>query len=261
MTEAGWSRLDQAEHIRSHQLDNNPELLEDPGLTQGQRHRLQGNKLADEQAAEAQEGHLPYHKEALIVDQWAHRAARVVVHLAAKVLPLHPKRARHQRIGAAAGDVQEQAASEQAQAPNTSSTTGMPPCPPTALSSTTDLPPIPPTDLPTNPPPPTNPEDLSGALEVPMGSTGDPAVHRPVTAAHQWQAINDCPGAWRCLTCGLVANTGMADPPAAGECHGKHLALSKVGDGHRLVCYKPHPRVAQQLTCFACELCHGASAA
>ena len=94
-----------------------------------------------------------------------------------------------------------------------------------------------------------------------MGSTGDPAVHRPVTAAHQWQAINDCPGAWRCLTCGLVANTGMADPPAAGECHGKHLALSKVGDGHRLVCYKPHPRAAQQLTCFACELCHRTSTA
>ena len=93
----GWKVINgRAEHIKSHQLDLQPDLIHtitDPDL----KHKLLGNKLADLRADDGQTMHEGLHKELMMIDHMAHRTARAVVALAARILPLHPKRARHQR--------------------------------------------------------------------------------------------------------------------------------------------------------------------
>ena len=92
----GWVVIKgRAEHVRSHQLDADPALLQQ--LSQPDRHRLLGNKLADEKADDGQAYHQAFDKELLVLDQLAFRTAQAVVALAAKILALHPTRPRHQR--------------------------------------------------------------------------------------------------------------------------------------------------------------------
>ena len=90
----GWQSMKKggAEHIRSHQLDDSPEILLSVG--QDERHRLLGNQLADTKADEGQTFHPPLDKEMLVLDQLAFNAAQAVVELAARILPLHPRRPR-----------------------------------------------------------------------------------------------------------------------------------------------------------------------
>ena len=96
MTQPGWQHMvGRAEHIKSHQLDVQPQLLQDPDLAPALRHRLLGNQLADRKADDAHEQHPKYNREEFLVDQQAHRAARAVVELAARILPMHPRRAKH----------------------------------------------------------------------------------------------------------------------------------------------------------------------
>ena len=86
-----------ADHIKSHQLDLDPGLLQN--VSAGTRYRLLGNQSADTTADEGQAFHLPFDREQYTIDRMAHAAARAVVLVAGKVLPLHPKRPRHRSRG------------------------------------------------------------------------------------------------------------------------------------------------------------------
>ena len=89
----------QAVHIRSHQLDRNPGRLAE--VSEGERRALLGNQLADRTAEEAKATHPPLHPTRLAIDKMAHRVAGKVVKLAGKIMPLHPRRAKHERQAAA----------------------------------------------------------------------------------------------------------------------------------------------------------------
>ena len=73
---------------------------------------------------------------------------------------------------------------------------------------------------------------------------------------HTWAAIAANPGTWRCTSCGTVANTGLPTTPVLQGCRGWSIVLGKVGRGHRLVRYPPHPDIPDQSPCVACEECH-----
>ena len=95
----GWDAIrHQCEHIRSHQLDgeDGADLLRSAPDTL--RHRLLGNKAADEYASEGLSMHPPLDSELLKIDSLAFRAAQCVAKLAAKIMPLHPARTRHVRL-------------------------------------------------------------------------------------------------------------------------------------------------------------------
>ena len=62
MVQTGWRQVSgRAEHIRSHQLDHDPQLILSTDLSPTDRHKLLGNQLADEMATSAQEHHDEYH--------------------------------------------------------------------------------------------------------------------------------------------------------------------------------------------------------
>ena len=93
----GWKLIvGKAEHIRSHQLEG-PNAINIDSVDPDTKHRLLGNQLADEAAGEGHAMHPELNAELLQLDRLAYRAAQQVVHLAARVLPLHPKRAQHLR--------------------------------------------------------------------------------------------------------------------------------------------------------------------
>ena len=239
MTQPGWVKMaGRAEHIRSHQLDAQPQLLTDSSISHGLKHKLLGNKLADEAADAAHAQHMPYHRERFMIDQKAHRAAQAVVELAARLLPLHPRRARHARASVAvAGGIADLAAPSQAEAEDSRATDGL-----QSSSSTAQvLPPTPsaPTTPPTVPCPPAAPE-----------APGETARR------HEWREIRATPGSWRCLSCGTVANTGQVDSPTEAGCTGVPKVLLHIGSGHRLLRYRAHPQAAEQMQCFACTICH-----
>ena len=220
MTEEGWSRMrGGARHIHSHQLDEHPDLLLDPCLDATTKHHLLGNQLADSVAGDAQDQHHQWKREEWLVDCKAHSVARAVVELAAKLLPLHPRRAKHPRPpqpprqrGEAVGEgTQASQASE---------------IPFSPFYSFSELPPTPPTPAP------------------------------PLPIEHRWEEINGTLGTWRCLTCGLVSNTGHMESPQAATCPGASRVISRVGVGHRLVRYRPTARAASTMAeCFSCTLC------
>ena len=94
---AGWKLIaNQAEHVRSHQLEG-PDAVNIEEVDPDTRHKLLGNQLADEAAGEGHAMHPELNAELLQLDRQAYKAAQQVVLLAARVLPLHPRRAHHQR--------------------------------------------------------------------------------------------------------------------------------------------------------------------
>ena len=98
MVQTGWRQVSgRAEHIRSHQLDHDPQLILSTDLSPTDRHKLLGNQLADEMATSAQEHHDEYHQEQFMIDKMAYKVAQAVVELAAQLMPLHPRRGRHAR--------------------------------------------------------------------------------------------------------------------------------------------------------------------
>ena len=93
----GWKLMaNKAEHVRSHQLEG-PDAIDIETVDRDSRHRLLGNQLADEAAGEGQKMHPEFDPVLLALDRRAYKAAQQVVLLAAKVMPLHPRRALHRR--------------------------------------------------------------------------------------------------------------------------------------------------------------------
>ena len=222
-----------AEHIHSHQLDDNPDLLQQ--ASPQQRRKLLGNQLADSMADEGQAYHPPFDKELLQLDQWAFQAAQAVAALAGRILPLHPRRRRHLRRteqldaeeaileDAADDDQSGQRAEDKKDKPTSEGTTG---------------------------------SSGGGAAPGNAKVVSANSLDEPPQFKHMWLAIDDNPGTWRCTSCGTVANTGMATTPSAQGCRGISIVTTAVGPGHSLVKYPPHPSNHDQSTCYACELCH-----
>ena len=98
IAQPGWKQLQAGgvEHIRSHQLDDNPEqtLQHADGPT---RLRLKGNRLADQTADLGQEMHPPLDRTLFSIDWMAYKAAKQVITMVAKVWALYPTRQKHGR--------------------------------------------------------------------------------------------------------------------------------------------------------------------
>ena len=162
-----------------------------------------------------------------MIDQRAHGAARAVVELAARILPLHPRRAKH----VLKKDVLQE---------------GEGPGPGDEIDANRYVDWL--LDEPQIPQPPVPPETPS--LDLPA-STG------PADGGmqHAWQEINSTPGSWRCTLCGQVTNTGQLTSPEAQRCPGVSRVLAQVGRGHRLVRYRPIPGAPDMAECFSCLNC------
>ena len=181
----GWGTIrGNAEHIRSHQIDDAHDDLQN--LDQPLRQKLMGNKMADEKADEGQTWHQSLNKELVMIDSMAFKAAQVVVALAGKILPLHPRRARHQRRAAE-------------------------PEPPLHPPTSDD-------EAVAHQPERVPAEPVGDITDAP-GSEA-PVVPVPPVFPHIWVVIADTPGTWRCTSCGTVANTGQPTPPSVNGCMG-----------------------------------------
>ena len=147
----------------------------------------------------------------------AFKAAQAVVALVAKVLPLHPKRAKHHRQQAPQLDHLLLQLGD-------------------ALD---DLSPAP------GPPPPPRHPQASRPVQLDIGRASEceqrERTERQVggKALHAWGAIGGNPGTWRCKVCGKVADTGQPHPPSPLDCLGFSNVLDRVGCWHRLVIYPP----------------------
>ena len=260
----GWSKVGEVEHVRSHQLDKWPGLLgPHSDLTEEQKLAIMGNDQADKQAEAAQSWHPPMEMEAFKIDEWAYKAARAVYYLAAKIMPLHPKRPRHSK----------------ATTPADTSASASPPHPTLPSSSETragledaddDAEPAVQTDqvqdhmndgLVFRPmhlcqAPSEFKKQLKDAKADDPTSTSHDKPTKPPSAQHQWQEIHAKPGTWRCTTCGLVANTGHLHQPSLGGCFGRSRVVEHIGAGHRIVHYRAHPNAPECMDAFACTVCH-----
>ena len=196
----GWNNIQgNAEHVRSHQVDDMDADLSH--LEPAQRHRLLGNRLADTAADLGQEFHPPLDSEMLKVDNMAFKAAQAVVALAAKILPLHPKRSKHLRQEAP--DVIQvppdvpllQAATHSPSPPTQATGEGLPGVPASSGEPMARM------------------SSLAGSERVEQSpEQADRAERGP--AHHAWVALKGNPGTWKCTCCGQVANTGHPTPPS-----------------------------------------------
>ena len=192
--------------------------------------------------------------ELLKVDQRAFKAAQAVVILAAKVLPLHPKRRKHLRREVpeeleVPPDVPLLQAGVQRNRPVAQHPSGR------NVQHAEDL-----CDAPSS----------STSLGIncrsdqgPRGKDTDACSsgeRQGRQALHSWEALNGNPGTWRCTVCRTVANTGQLLPPSRSGCGGRLGVLSRVGEGHRLIVYPPHPNNPDPTPVYACELCHRSGA-
>ena len=84
-----------SEHIKSHQLDEDPDLIGRVGSEL--KHHLLGNQVADSFVKMGLDMHPALDEELLRIDSFAARVARQVLRLAARILGLHPERPLHRR--------------------------------------------------------------------------------------------------------------------------------------------------------------------